>query len=175
MRILSQSVVCCFVLLTVVFALQNYWSFIGFHLSIGGLGTWPIGVLFSNLSPVSINSTVFFTFSSMSLLFPHPCTQTRSLSTGRPTERHCLWWSSTENEYIAIPLRPKQHYYRSIKLLFKTKFKLKIYEKLMSLWNLQRHWSLACLLHIDLSFIWKIVFILFYILMIAKDLLLVSL
>ena len=65
MRIVSQSVVCHFVLLTVSYALQKVCSFIRSHLSILNLTAEAIAVLFRNFSSVPMSSRLFSTFSSI--------------------------------------------------------------------------------------------------------------
>ena len=64
-KIFSQSVDCCFVLLTVSFALQTLFCFMRSHLSIVDLRAWVIGDLFRKISPVLICSRLFPTFSSI--------------------------------------------------------------------------------------------------------------
>ena len=63
-KILSQSAGGLFVLLAVSFALQKLHNFMRSHLSILDLTAQAIAVLFRNLSPVSIPSRLFPTFSS---------------------------------------------------------------------------------------------------------------
>jgi hypothetical protein len=65
-KIISQSVDCLFVLLTVSFALQKLCNFMRSHLSIPVHTVLAIAVLFRNLSPVPICSRLFPTFSSIS-------------------------------------------------------------------------------------------------------------
>ena len=62
---LFHSVCCCFVLLTVSFALQRLSSFLRSHLIIVDLSAWAIGVLFRTLSPVQVHSRLFLTFCSI--------------------------------------------------------------------------------------------------------------
>ena len=57
---------CCFVLLTVSFALQKLCNFMSSHLSILDLRAQTIDVLFRNFPPVSICLRVFPMFSSIS-------------------------------------------------------------------------------------------------------------
>ena len=64
-KIFSHSLGCCFVLLTVSFALQNLLSYRMSHLLIVSLSVCAAGVIFRKWSPVSMCSSVFLTFSSM--------------------------------------------------------------------------------------------------------------
>ena len=65
MKIISQSVGCCSVLLTVSFVLHKLFNFMRSHLSTVDLRARAIYVLFSELSPVPMSSRLFPTFSSM--------------------------------------------------------------------------------------------------------------
>jgi hypothetical protein len=56
MKIFSQSVGCCFVLLTMSFALQKLFSFMRSYVTIVDLRIRAIGVLFRKLSPVLMHS-----------------------------------------------------------------------------------------------------------------------
>jgi hypothetical protein len=67
-KIFSQSVGCCFVLLSVTFPLQKLCNFMRSHLSILVLISKDMGVLFRNFSPVPICLSLFPTFSSISVL-----------------------------------------------------------------------------------------------------------
>ena len=64
-KIFSHSVGCCFVLLTVSFALQKLFSFMRSHLLIVDFYASAIGVLHSKQPPVSVHSRLFPTFSSI--------------------------------------------------------------------------------------------------------------
>jgi hypothetical protein len=64
-KILSQSVVGLFVLLTVSFALEKLYNFITSHLSILDLAVQAIVVLFRKISPVPISLRLFPTPSSI--------------------------------------------------------------------------------------------------------------
>jgi hypothetical protein len=46
------------------------------------------------------------------------------------------FWALASRD-LGIMLKPKQHYYSFIQVWFKTEFKLKIYERLVRIWNLQ--------------------------------------
>ena len=61
-KILSQSVGCYFVLLTVSFVLQKLFSFMRSHLLIVDLSAWAICILFRKLSAVQIDSRLFSAF-----------------------------------------------------------------------------------------------------------------
>jgi hypothetical protein len=65
-RVSSQSVGCCFVLLTLSFAFQKLCNFMRSYLSILDLTAQAIAVLFRNLSPAPISSRLFHTYSSIS-------------------------------------------------------------------------------------------------------------
>lgn len=62
----SHSVGCPFVLLTVSFSLQKFFSFLRSHLLIGVLQAFVIGVLLRKLSPLPMHSRLFINFSSIS-------------------------------------------------------------------------------------------------------------
>jgi hypothetical protein len=64
-KIFSQSVSCCFVLLTVSFDLQKLCSFMKSHLLIVYLSAWTTGVLFTKLSLTTMSSRLFPTFCSI--------------------------------------------------------------------------------------------------------------
>ena len=64
-KIFSHSVVCCFVLLMVSFALQKLFSFMRFHLLIVDLRVYATGVLFRKLSLMPMHSRQFPTLSSI--------------------------------------------------------------------------------------------------------------
>jgi hypothetical protein len=64
-KILSQSVVGLFVLLTIFFALQKLFNFMRSYLLFLDLTAQAIAVLFRNISPVPITSTLFPTFSTI--------------------------------------------------------------------------------------------------------------
>jgi hypothetical protein len=66
-KIFSQYVVCCFVLLTAFFVLQKLFRFMRYHLLIIGLRGYTIGVLFRKLSSVPMHLRLFPTFSSIRL------------------------------------------------------------------------------------------------------------
>jgi len=65
-KIFSQSVGCCFVLLTMSFAWQKLCNFMRSHLSILNLRPYAIGDLFRKISSVPMCSRFFPTFSSIS-------------------------------------------------------------------------------------------------------------
>ena len=65
-KIFPQSLGCCFVLLSVSFALQKTCNFMRSHLSILDLRVQAIGDLFRNFPPVPMCSRLFPTFSSIS-------------------------------------------------------------------------------------------------------------
>ena len=64
-KIFSHSVGCCFVLLTVSFALQKLFSFRRSHLLIVSLSVCAAGIIFRKWSPVPMHSSILLTFSSM--------------------------------------------------------------------------------------------------------------
>ena len=68
-KIFSQSVGCCFVLMTVSFDLQKLFSFMRSHLLILDLSAWAIGVLFRKLSPVLMSSGLLPTFFLLDLVY----------------------------------------------------------------------------------------------------------
>ena len=65
MKIFSHSVGCCFVLLTMSFALQKLSSFMRSHLFIVSLSVCAAGVIFRKCFPVPMHSSVLPTFSSI--------------------------------------------------------------------------------------------------------------
>jgi hypothetical protein len=76
-KIVSQSVGCRSVLLTMFFALQKLFSFFRSHLPIVDLRAWATGVLFQKLSPVTMYSGVIPIF--YSIRFCVPCFMLKSL------------------------------------------------------------------------------------------------
>ena len=70
-KILSQCVGGLFVLFTVSFALQKLCNCMKSHLSILDLTAQAIAILFRNISPVSISSRFFPTFSCINLNASH--------------------------------------------------------------------------------------------------------
>jgi hypothetical protein len=67
LKIFSQSVGYCFVLLTVSFALQKLWDFMRSYLSIVDVRALAIGVLFKKFPPVPMSSRLFPTFISFNV------------------------------------------------------------------------------------------------------------
>jgi len=65
-KIFSQSFGCCFVLMTMSFALQKLCNFMRYNLSVIDLRAEAIGVLFRKISPVPMYSWIFSTISSFS-------------------------------------------------------------------------------------------------------------
>ena len=64
-KIFSHSIGCCFVLLTMSFALQKFVSFRGSHLLIVSLNVYATGVIFRKWFLVPMCSSVLPIFSSM--------------------------------------------------------------------------------------------------------------
>ena len=64
-KIFSHSIVCHFVLLTVLFALQKLFNFMRSHLLIVDFSACTIGILFRKLFPVPLHLRLFTTFSSL--------------------------------------------------------------------------------------------------------------
>ena len=77
MKIFSQSVGCCFFLLTMSFALQKLCSFMRSHLLVVNHSVWFTDILFKKLSPVPMSSRLFHTFCSVR--FSVSCFMLRSL------------------------------------------------------------------------------------------------